>query len=332
MRSEGFCNAQSLNMLGKQPLRRLLLVVGESAQMQNNQKIVKTEAVRGYAIRRVNPVRGVMQVVEAEEGRALSCNGVVWEILVRASQSSSWGSLGRDNKKKTYYRFGMWSMNDGLMKRSSSPAADQDYFELASKCETLIEHVRERHYQLPFNLEDNLELWLFDRDHQQPLALLSSLTPGASLPSPEPRYWSSCIGANGSPGQRRFPQALDLETQVRQRAGFNVQKCWIKRAPGGEGIVENTGRSIPADQFPVLLLDENWVNDEEQQRAHEYIKWISPSLLTLQHLDNDTRARIENNLYVQAISIEHHWHLYPEIINLKLLKAARVQSKIEGCS
>ena len=119
---------------------------------------------------------------------------------------------------------------------------------------------------------------------------------------------------------------------MRQRAGFNIRKYWIKRLPGGDGIVENTGSSIPADQFPVLLLDENWVNDEEQLRAREYIRWISPSLLTLQHLDNYTRARIENNLNVQAISIEHHWHLYPEIINQKLLKAARVQSKIEKCS
>lgn len=299
--------------------------------MQNHRQQVTDEAVRRYAIRRVNPFLGVMQIVEADEGRALSCNGVVWEILVRATHGSSWRH-GRDDQKKTYYRFGMWSMGDGLMKRASSPAADQDYFELASKCETLIEYVRECHHQLPFELADNIELWLFDTDNRQPLALLSSLAPGASMPSPEPRHWSSCIGANGSPGQRRFPQARDLETQVRQRAGFNIKKQWIKRLPGGDGIVEKTDRTVPADQFPALLLNENWVNDEEQRRAREYIKWISPSLLTLQHLNNDTRARIENNLNVQAISIEHHWHLYPEIINQKLLKAARVQSKIEQCS
>ena len=300
--------------------------------MQNDQQKDKTEAVRSYAIRRVNPFRGVMQVIEAEAGRALTCNGVVWEILVRATQGSTWHHSGGDNKKHTYYRFGMWSKDDGLMKRANSPAPDQDYFELASKCETLIEYVRERHHQLPFKLLDNRELWLFDSGRQQPLALLSSLVPGASIPSPESRYWSACIGANGSPGQRRFPQARDMEMQVRQRAGFNIKKYWIKRLPGGDGVVENTGRSISADQFPVLLLDENWVNDEEQLRAREYIKWIAPSLLTLQHLDRDTRARIENNLNVQAVSVEHHWRLYPEIIHQKLLKAARVQSKIESCS
>jgi hypothetical protein len=300
--------------------------------MQNNQVKLNNEAVRSYARRRVNPFLGVMQVVEAEAGRALSCNGVVWEILVRATQGRYQAGVGRDDKKKTYYRFGMWSMDDGLMKRANSPAADQDYFELAKKCETLIEHVRERHHQIPFDLEDNLELWLFDQFNQQPLALLASLTPGASPPSPEPGYWTSCTGASGSLSQRRFPQARELETQVMQRAGFNIKKHWIGRISGGDGIVQNTGRRISVDQFPVLLLDENWLHDEERHRADEYIKWISPSLLTLQHLDNDTRARIENSLNIQAISIEHHWRLYPEIINQKLLKAARVQSQLEKCS
>jgi len=147
------------------------------------------------------------------------------------------------------------------------------------------------HQRLPFKLEDNRELWLFDSDNQSPLVLLASLQPGASLATSEPRDWSCCIGANGSPSQRRFPQARDLETQVRQRAGFNINKYWIKRLAGGDGVVETTGDAISANQFPVLLLEENWVNNEEQRRACEYIKWISPSLLTLHHLDKGTRTR-----------------------------------------
>lgn len=300
--------------------------------MLHDQRTVENEAVRSYAIRRVNPFRGVMQIIEAEEGRALSCNGIVWEILVRARRSNARDCPGRDNQRKIFYRFGMWSMDDGLLQRANSPAEDQDYFDLAMKCEALVEYVRAHHQQLPFKLEDNRELWLFDSDNQSPLALLASLRPVASLPRSEPRGWSCCTGANGSPSQRRFPQARDLETQVRQRAGFKINKYWVKRLADGDGIVEITGDTISANQFPVLLLEENWVNDEEQRRACEYIKWISPSLLTLQHLDKGIRTCIENNLNVQAISIEHHWHLYPEIINQKLLKAARVQSRIEQCS
>ncbi|MGB5602590.1 MAG: hypothetical protein WBO14_09130, partial [Gammaproteobacteria bacterium] len=274
--------------------------------MRHNQTKVENEAARSYAIRRVNPFRGVMQVIEAEEGRALSCNGVVWEILVCARQSNARERPGRDNQRKIFYRFGMWSMDDGLLKRASSPAEDQDYFDLATKCEALVENVRAHHHRLPFRLEDNRELWLFDSDNQSPLVLLASLRPGASLPTPEPVGWSCCTGANGSPSQRRFPQTHDLETQVKQRAGFNMNKYCIKRSAGGDGVVETTGEAISANQFPVLLLQQDWANDEEQRRACDYIKWISPSLLTLQHLDRGTRTRIENNLNVQAISIEHH--------------------------
>jgi hypothetical protein len=288
--------------------------------------------VRNYAIRRVNPFRGVMQIIETEEGRALSCNGIVWEILVRASQDSTLSSPAGDNNKKTYYRFGLWSKDDGLIKRSNSPVDEEDYFQLVSKCETLVEHVRQHLPRLPFELQDDLELWLLDKDSRRPFALLSTLAQSARFPSQEPRYWSACIGANGSPGLRRFPESRDLEAQVSQRAGFNITKQWVKRLPGGDGIVQANESTIPADQFPVLLLDENWNNEEDQQRAREYIRWISPSLLTLQHLDTDIRARLENNLNVQAISVEHHWQLYPEILDHKLLKAARVQNRIEQAS
>ena len=300
--------------------------------MQKNQIKGDVEAVHCYAIRRVNPFRGVMQIIESEEGRALSCNGIVWEILVRATQDDTRSSPDHDDDKKTYYRFGMWSMDAGLMKRSNSPVDGQDYFELASRCDVLIGYVREHHDQLPFALEDSLELWLFDKGNLRPLALLSSKIPGVSLPSPEPKSWAACIGPTGTSSQRRFPQAADLELQVKELAGFTINKHWIRRLPGGDGVIEATGNSISEDQFPVLLLDENWVDEDQQRCAREYLKWISPSLLTLQHLNKDTRTRIEKNLTVQAISIEHHWHLYPEVIDQKLLNAARVQSEIEQSS
>ena len=298
--------------------------------MNDHQKKGNAETVHCYAKRRVNPFRGVMQIIESEQGRALSCNGIVWEILVRATQGSAPHNLDREDKK-TYYRFGMWSLDYGLMKRSDSPVDDQDYFDLSSKCDELVGYLLDYHDQLPFPLEDDLELWLFDKDDHRPLVLLSSVLPDASLPSPEPKVWSACKGPSGTASQRRYPRADELEAQVKQRAGSSTNKHWLRRLTGGDGVFEGTGDAVPAEQFPVLLLDENWMDEDEQRFARDYIRWISPSLLTLQHLDRATRERIENNLNVQAISIEHHWHLYPEVIDQKLLKAARVQSRIEGC-
>ena len=47
----------------------------------------ETGIVHSYAIRRVNPFLGVLQVIETEGGRASSANGVVWDIEVIAERS-----------------------------------------------------------------------------------------------------------------------------------------------------------------------------------------------------------------------------------------------------
>ena len=56
--------------------------------------------VTAYAIRRVNPFLGVLQVIETPGGRAISANGVVWDIEVLAERSGGWGSLNRNNRDK----------------------------------------------------------------------------------------------------------------------------------------------------------------------------------------------------------------------------------------
>ena len=71
----------------------------------NDNKPSGTGTVRGYAIRRVNPLLGVLQVIETAGGRAVSSNGVVWDIEIRAE----WGSLNQNKTQVAYYRYGLWS-------------------------------------------------------------------------------------------------------------------------------------------------------------------------------------------------------------------------------
>jgi len=288
----------------------------------------ETDPVRAYAIRRVNPFLGVLQVIETEDGRAISANGVVWDIEVLAKRSSSgWGSLNRNIKGKAYYRYGLWSLQDGLVSRPLAPHLETD--PLTHKCQRLIECIRERLEQLPFQLQDKRELWLFDSEHKQPLVLLASATADGKRPSPEPRYWSACIGADGVPSQRRFPDTRELESQVKQRAGFNIHKRWVVRHDDGSATVENSDEYINATDFPAFLLSEDWSDSEQATLAANYIDWTAPALLTLQHLSIDERVRLEKSLSVQAISVEHHWHLYPEIIDEKAINAARVQCRLQ---
>ena len=173
---------------------------------------LETGDIRAYAIRRVNPFLGVLQVIETDGGRAVSSNGVVWEIELRTERSGMWGSLNQHIKEAVYYRFGLWSAEEGLVNRPLAPHLDRD--PLSIQCDILIKCIEERLQYMPFRLIDNRELWLFDKDRQQPLALLASQKQGDKPLSPEPKYWKSCLGANGVASQYRYPQATQLEKLV----------------------------------------------------------------------------------------------------------------------
>jgi hypothetical protein len=297
----------------------------------SNQTTEEPDHVHAYAIRRVNPFLGVLQVIETEDGRAISANGVVWDIEVLAKRSSSgWGSLNRNIRGKAYYRYGLWSLQDGLVARPLAPHLESD--PLTHKCQRLISCIRQRLEQLPFCLQDNRELWLFDQQARRPLVLLASATADSALPSPEPKYWSACIGANGVPSQRRFPATRELEAQVKQGAGFNIDKRWVTRQDDGSAIIHTSGQRLDATDFPAFLIAEDWSSSEHSRRVSDYIDWTSPALLTLQHLNREERERLEKSLTIQAISVEHHWHLYPDINDEKRVNAARVQCRLQKSS
>lgn len=287
----------------------------------------ETDFVRCYAIRRVNPFLGVLQVIKTNGGRAISVNGVVWDIEVLTEQTDEWGSLSQNNADMAYYRYGLWSAEEGLVHRPLAPHLEND--PLADKCNIIIKAILKHSPQLPFKLQDKRELWLFDKEGEHPLALLASMVEGQHPPSPEPRHWVSSIGANGVPGQRKYPEAGQLENMVRKRAGFNTVKSWINRQHDGSGIVEKTKESIAVESFPAFLLAETWPDEAQSLLVSGFIDWISPSLLTLQCLNRQQRVRVEKSLNVQAISIEYHWHLYPEIIDEACLSAARVQCRFQ---
>jgi hypothetical protein len=283
--------------------------------------------VRSYAIRRVNPFLGVSQIIETSDGRATSANGVVWDIEVRAEVGGGWGSLNRSNTEIAYYRYGLWSAEVGLVARPLSPMMQSD--PLVEQCESLIECVQKRLGLLPFRLVDKHELWLLDSSEKQPLVLLASAIDSSALPSPEPRYWVSCIGAHGVKSQFKFPHASKLEAMVKQRAGFNIKKRWITRQTDGSLTDAKNEENIESLELPPFLLTMEWQDKEQSRLAREYIEWISPSLLTLQNLDKQDRARVESTLAIQAMSVDYHWHLYPEVIDEENLNAVRVQGLLQ---
>ena len=94
-------------------------------------------------------------------------------------------------------------------------------------------------------------------------------------------------------------------------------------------MLERGKECFSVDEFPSFLISDVWPDERDSSMVDEYIEWIAPSLLTLQNLTAVERIRLENSLNVQAVSVEHHWHLYPEVTDETKLTAARVQCRLQ---
>jgi len=283
---------------------------------------------RCYAVRRLNPFLGLLEVIETPYGRATSSNGLVWDIQLLSDSPADWGSLNRGEHAQAWYRFGLWSERDGLVQRPLAAQSHDRHLRLNS--ERLTEQVRLHLDRLPFPLADRRELWLLDAQQRKPLALLHALLPGSTPPSPEPRHWSACLGRLGVAAQRRFPQVRELESQVKARAGFNLSRVWVSWNADHTATVESdAGLRLDGD-LPVFGIREDWPEPEEQARVQRYIDWTAPALLTLPYLSDAERARLESRISGQAVSIEYHWRLYPRVLDSNKITAARVQASLQA--
>lgn len=283
---------------------------------------------RCYALRRLNPFLGVLQVVETPTGRAASSNGLVWDIQLLTRAPADWGTLDSAHDARAWYRYGLWSERDGLVRR---PRAEQTGdSELIRDGEALLEQLRTQIDGLPFALADRRELWLLDAQQHRPLALLHALRPGDTPLRSEPRRWSACLGQQGVAGQRRFPDSDTLEAQVRTRAGFNLRRAWITWNAERSELIDADADLKADHDFPAFGLREDWPDADDQTRVQRYLDWAAPALLTLPYLSDDQRARLESRLSGQAVSVEYHWRLYPKVLDSNSLTAARVQASLEG--
>ena len=110
-----------------------------------------------YAVRRLNPFAGVVQVVSGDNARAISLDGRAWEIQVLAeSPNDCWGSLSEHHGAMRFFRFGIWTGATGLRNVPVNPIMDIGAMLDASK--PVIDALSEPTNRPPFDLADTLEL------------------------------------------------------------------------------------------------------------------------------------------------------------------------------
>ena len=152
--------------------------------------------VQCYVLRRTNPFRGVAAVVKTPTGRALSIDGLEWQVQVLAQPPKGlWSGDGHEAGLK-YFRFGNWSKVVGISRVPLNPILDSGrMLEEAAELVTALETYAGK---LPFPLLPELEHWLLDRNGA-PLALLGTAVDESELDEMGASEWSA-----GGRGEQPF--------------------------------------------------------------------------------------------------------------------------------
>ena len=299
------------------------------------------EPPRHYAVRRVNPFEGVLQVVETHNARAYSPNGVIWQVQVLTERPDhTWRSHGRAAPIEQFFNFGLWDATDGLQQIPANPV--MDIGAMTDAADHLIAVLHEVIEQVPFDLIDGYECWATDSDGE-PIALLATTEDPAFIEDMRVERWqatrvsdhgfvSDSLRRGGVPnsdgdGPRRH--ARELERQVGRRCR---QRAWFRRRRpdrSGERLDPPDGACIlAAGLFPPLGLATDWPQDSEAELVRDYLEWQAPRLLMLQDIGDELRGWLEPLACRQAEELAAGYRLIPQIIDSNRLEAARVEARL----
>ena len=299
-----------------------------------------TPPARHYAVRRVNPFEGVLQVVETHDARAYSPNGRIWQVQVLAQRPDhTWRSFSDISPIQQFFNFGLWDATAGLQKIPANPV--MDIGAMTAAADALVAALRPLLKSLPFPLIDTYECWATDYQGA-PVALLAATEDPKVMQDIHVGRWQATrisdhgfvsgallarnIPATGELGPRQH--AEQLERQVRQ---LGQHKAWFQRLPDGSGMrLGPAGDDIarPAASFPALGLKTDWKEDTARELALDYLAWRAPRLLLLQGIGDEQRRWLEPHACRQAVELAAVFTLIPRILDHHAIEAARVEARL----
>lgn len=292
-------------------------------------------STQAYSIRQLSPFQGLVQVVRGDYARALSGDGVNWQIQVSCEvHQQRWGILNTPNVQRRYVLYGMWNSEHGLTGLPLDPTLDvPSEHDIKQALLPLLPP----NQTLPLPQRDRYELWLLDRDGL-PMALLASSIDAYNLSNIDVKRWRA-VSDRSRPFQPQRATLggdalLMLERLISDHATAPIRSQWFLRDTAGDGISvsDDDSQSAPhrvdADLFPELLIRERWPDAQQQLLAEDYHHWLAPRLLLLQNIPDTVRDRLEHAAQHHALEANRFYHLYPKIINRDILNKIRVEARL----
>lgn len=281
-----------------------------------------------YGVRRLGPYLGVIQVIDVGDACAYSTNGHAWRVR---QQTSS----GR-------FRWGATLVSDENLSEVRIVNADN-----------LLEAMRNRP-PVPFPIRDRFELWLLNKKTLKPLALLKTCYTPVDISRVSDPHWRPFLMTDtgfvsetlekveAGKKQRgwKVPHRDRLDRQVNVASRPYPIAQWIERQPDGSGIGKgglrvndsDIGREFDADDFPELLISEDWEDETEQGLVRDYHKWQAAWLLAHQNLKPETRRQLEQAACKRPQSLLSTYSLIPEILDADAVEVALVSARLMNAS
>jgi len=297
-----------------------------------------------FSQRMLNPFRGVMNVVEVGNADAVTTDGIHWTLYLHDESLQGMASESDSRIETPDIKFGVWSVDTGLIR---APLINtMEYSAIQQNGFELLEIVKQYADLVPFDLKDNYELWLLDKYCDKPLALLHSVCYRDELDEYQPVQWRPGIRCHDTFKSHFLQNHTDnnlnhadwLAQQVEQSAGNSKCTQWFLRDESGVGTGLQTpsdthslqGRILPKEQFPILMLNDEWIENNTTMVVNEFFSWQSPFLLLLQHLTDESRMRLEKLASKHVNRLFQMQRLLPKIIDHKTIKSALVEAVIRN--
>ena len=278
-----------------------------------------------YAIRQLSPYRGMLFVIEVDNALAHSSDGHVWQVQCK-------------NPFSRYWPAGEWIEGEGGT---------------LTHCQhqTVILQALENHPPLPFPAHDQLELWLLDKQHGLPLALLKTQrdhTEPGKVGDPtwypfaltDTAFTAACLkeaDARRDPRAWPVPHRDVLSRLVNEAARPLPAAQWFRRGAHHSGVGLDAGlrlnpawvgRPLSGADFPELPVRETWREPQHTALIREYHHWIAPELLTQSGLRNSMRKRLEAAATEHPERLLKIYRVLPEVADAPHLNAQLVAARL----
>ncbi len=276
--------------------------------------------IRAYSQRLSPPFSGQAQIAESDRARAVTMDGQTWEIhFLRGSSGDR--IRGYHRHQRSYLRAAY--ISDSWI-REIPERGTQEGEEVDERILELTTFIAKA--DMPFPVADAHEYWLLDKQDSSPLALIFTCVDAEQMSTfPEHTEWTA-LPAAVMPIERSEeelargvpPVNYQVERLVADRAGSRPKAQWFQR------------QYDASDNFPPLLLREDWSDDAAHGLCQRYIQRQSPRLLMLHGLGHDNRLRLEQAARANVKEVARFHSMYPEVADPELMNVMRVEARMRS--